>query len=683
MRIPGNQGSRRWWRVAGIGLAVLVLLAGAAAWALALAFPPQRLSAMLSEQVRSATGRSFEIKGELSIRLWPTLSVVAHEMALENMSGGSRPTMATLRRAAFSVALQPLLQRRLRILRVDVEGADLLLETDASGRGNWVFDAARPAGDVTVGQPPEPLPQISLDQLALSDVHVTYKSGMTGAVRTLTVDTLTVDTEGERSRVSAALELNRQRFQISGTAGGFQALAAGVGDWPIDLRAQTDGANAAARGTIALGVDGGDLQLQLEARVDGQAALVALGDQAAAVPLPVTISASVTKRAQALGFSPVTLSVAEQVIEGRIDMTGTDQPRVTARLSSRRIDARRWQPARAASATTSPDGPPRPSSPSPLFSAAQLPWPALPQIPVTVDLSVQQLVLPGVPVLSELSLKLNLQPGRVVVSPVSFEIAQGRADATLEVRLPEGRAPGIALDLRAVGMSVPALAATAVPSGQLRGGTVDLRTRLSLTGATPRQLASSANGDVLLTVTKTTLAGNAAGLQRNVILALLQTVLPASGSDQPLDIDCAVVRLPLRSGIARIDRSIALETDRLAVAASGELNLAAQTLSLSFRPEAKKGLGLNAASLTQLVSLSGPLEAPRIGVDMKGSIRTAAGLGLAGATGGASLVLKRLSAAQGSSQTCREALGSPSAAVVQEPATVRGSDPKLPRPRTR
>jgi hypothetical protein len=105
-----------------------------------------------------------------------------------------------------------------------------------------------------------------------------------------------------------------------------------------------------------------------------------------------------------------------------------------------------------------------------------------------------------------------------------------------------------------------------------------------------------------------------------------------------LVVQCAVARLPLRQGIAAVDRSIALETHELAIVASGDINLVEQTLRLEFEPTVKKGLGLNSANFAELVRVSGPLQDPQARVDVKGAVRGAASVGVAVATGGLSLL---------------------------------------------
>jgi uncharacterized protein involved in outer membrane biogenesis len=108
------------------------------------AFPPERLAALLVNQVKAATGRDFRIDGELSIRILPTIAAQAGDVVLGNAEWGSRPEMLRVRSASFEVSPKALLAGELRILRVEVAGVDALLETDGAGHANWQFGSRRP-----------------------------------------------------------------------------------------------------------------------------------------------------------------------------------------------------------------------------------------------------------------------------------------------------------------------------------------------------------------------------------------------------------------------------------------------------------------------------------------------------------------------------------------------------------
>jgi hypothetical protein len=117
-----------------------------------------------------------------------------------------------------------------------------------------------------------------------------------------------------------------------------------------------------------------------------------------------------------------------------------------------------------------------------------------------------------------------------------------------------------------------------------------------------------------------------------------------------------VVRLPFVNGVAVVDRSIAIETEQLAISSSGKIDLAGQRLELAFRPQVKKGLGLNQSALASLVMLKGPLENPDIVIDPKGTVYEVANIGVAVATGGASLLASRLIGEWSGTNSCRTAI---------------------------
>jgi hypothetical protein len=128
-----------------------------------------------------------------------------------------------------------------------------------------------------------------------------------------------------------------------------------------------------------------------------------------------------------------------------------------------------------------------------------------------------------------------------------------------------------------------------------------------------------------------------------------------------------------------VDRSIALETEQLAVSAKGEVRLDDETLALAFRPTPKTGLNINPMNLAQLVVLKGPWQDPKLTLNAQGVAGVAASLGLAGATGGLSLLAQELLKAQPEKDVCRTALSgaAPSSAAPMAPAAP-ASQPKAP-----
>ena len=70
---------------------------------------------------------------------------------------------------------------------------------------------------------------------------------------------------------------------------------------------------------------------------------------------------------------------------------------------------------------------------------------------------------------------------------------------------------------------------------------------------------------------------------------LAKVTNPFHDKDPTTELKCAVIRLPLADGIARIDRSVAAETQKLGLSVSGTLDLRNESVDLTFRPRLREG----------------------------------------------------------------------------------------------
>ena len=244
---------RRWpWILA----ALLVALPLAGVVALRVLLNPEALRPRLVAAVEQATGRKFSLGDVgLALSLRPTLALT--DIALANAPGGSRAEMLTAHRVEVQIALLPLLSRRVEIARILLDRPDLLLETDAEGRGNWVFrQAAAPADPAPAPQPAParaggtPL-QLSFDALRVSNARVTWRDG----ARAETIAIPSLDASASLAGPATArgtLALRGQEVAVEATTGPLAALG-GAAPWPFDLRLALAGAEARTRGTLGPG----------------------------------------------------------------------------------------------------------------------------------------------------------------------------------------------------------------------------------------------------------------------------------------------------------------------------------------------------------------------------------------------------------------------------------------------
>ena len=293
-------------------------------------------------------------------------------------------------------------------------------------------------------------------------------------------------------------------------------------------------------------------------------------------------------------------------------------------------------------------------------------------------LDVDRVSAPGVPPLSELRAHLVSRPGAATLDGLRFDMAGGHVEGRISLVQEKGAPPRTAIALEAKSLSIETLSAASGSGGHFRGGRADLSLKLAMTGDTPHKLAASVNGELLFSGSGATLAGSAAALDRNVLVSLLHLLIPTQSPSQGLVVECAVARLPLKGGVAIVDRSIALETHEVAVVASGRLSLVEETIRLpSSGQHVKKGgrpqarAELRAAD--DAVVLSGPLRDPQVGVDAAGAVRSVGTVGVAVATSGLSLLVPKVAGASKDAPACGQA----AAETVEKPASEKSPRPRL------
>jgi uncharacterized protein involved in outer membrane biogenesis len=131
---------KRWLIIAGAGLLV-ALLAPAGLYTWASTRDLSRYQSQIIDQVRRATGRELAIKGQLRINFTLSPSAIAENVTLSNMEGGTRPEMARISRLILYLDPVSLLLGEMRIGRIELVGADILVERDANGRSNLEMTA--------------------------------------------------------------------------------------------------------------------------------------------------------------------------------------------------------------------------------------------------------------------------------------------------------------------------------------------------------------------------------------------------------------------------------------------------------------------------------------------------------------------------------------------------------------
>ncbi len=654
MRLP------RWLKLTLVGFAALVAAAAIALAVLVGTLDLDRFARLAIAEVKTLTGRELAIRGKLEVRVFPRLAVIAEDVSFANAVWGSRPEMLKAKRIEGTVALLPLVQRKVEITRLAVTNLDLLLETDAKGTGNWVFTPpANGAAPPASGKSDDF--ELDVTALAVDGGALAWRNGATRATGRLAVKRLRMKerTLGTDRDVDLDASFREQPFAVKGTIGRIRDLIAKDGAWPLDVAATTDGAKVTARGRIDLRPAIPALDLALGAEVKQTAGLARLLAMPLDLPTPATLSAKFASSKGEQVLDPFKLTLGKSTISGTASLK-TDGPRpfLRAKLSSPEIDLAQSPAAK------------RERRNGRVFSDAPLPLDGLRRFDGNAEVAIGRLVLPSRLPLETLQARAVLKGGRLEVQPLSATVGGGPVSGWLVVDASKPKAPTLAVKLDGKGISAERIAAATGHAGSVTGGSTDLAVALDGPGESIARFAGGANGEVRFVMGPARVSGAALDAGGGAITSILDKTNPFRRTDPYTEMRCAVVRLPVHDGIATAQRTIAYETAKVNMVMAGTINLRTEGLDLAVRPNVKEGIGIGAGAFAELVRVTGTLAEPSVGIDTLGSARAALSVGGAILTGGLSLLGEAaISKAIADRNPCQTALavGTPAKSPVPEP----------------
>jgi uncharacterized protein involved in outer membrane biogenesis len=162
-----------------VALATIVVATLAITATLLATFDPNDYRVALADALSKGLDRDVRISGDLELApaLVPTIAV--NGVTIANPPWATRPTMASVGRLEGTIALLPLLERRIEIRKVVLERVDAVLERNAEHRGNWEFPFLMDAG---AAAPMTPRYQTRIDAIELRAINVRYVDAETDFV---------------------------------------------------------------------------------------------------------------------------------------------------------------------------------------------------------------------------------------------------------------------------------------------------------------------------------------------------------------------------------------------------------------------------------------------------------------------------------------------------------------------
>lgn len=619
----------RWIAIGGGALVALVVVAALLAYA---AIDMDAIRRYVEAEVGRITGRQMAVRS-LEVDLWPRLAVVANDVSLSNPNGASRPELVRARVAKGAVALLPLVRSREVVVEsLELDGVDVALEMLPEGRGNWVLEPSGGGSTPSTGRedPNRAGAPIRLGgSVVIVDAKLTWRP-QGGGETAVGIPRLEIApaTEG-RYAWKGTLDADGVRWAIDATTGDPMVYARDRMPLDLDIRVAGGGVTSTVKGRVERRGSGpaivADASLGWS---EGSEWLARRAPRLAANEGHLAARVDAGERKATL--DGIAGNVARSRFDGTLEVDARGKiPRLSGRMHADLIDL---------SAVRGAPSTPGEATPTPVADTAR-PLSPLTKLDADVDFVIDRLALPNAFEATALRGRVVINGGKLDVDPIGLDFGGGKITGRIQANASTDRAR-VVIDGRGIEL---ARAAPGLQVGKyLSGGAMTIAVDLQGPASSGAAFLGGASGRIATETGPMRLRGIALDAGGSAMTRIFDAVNPFRRVDPSTDIQCAVVRLSVREGVAHADRTIAAETSRLTASASGTIDLARQTLDLVVRPRARKISGVPAVELADVIRVTGPIAKPSFRLDTLGAAKAAATVGGALATGGWSLLASPL-----------------------------------------
>jgi uncharacterized protein involved in outer membrane biogenesis len=555
-----------------------------------------RYQARLTEQIRKVTGRELAAKVPLTVKLGSQPAMVAEGVTLSNASWGSRPDLARVRKLTLFIDPVALFLGEIKIGRLLLEGADILVEPNDVGDTNLDMlpppDGSGPhAGENRSLRLRTSVAFPWIDTIEVRDSVLTIAEGAGHPPVVLEIPTATfrspapnqpLQIEGRFAAPQAA------PLVLTGTAGSFDGwMRALPGN--IDLQGSFGDGKIAIKGGV--GVKGTTVQINSEGPdISAFGPYIRLPVPAGG---PYGLAAKAGTQRSAFKVDVTTLKVGSSELTAdalfRVDRKGT--PTITINADVTRLDIGDLKAAPAAAASTSAPSPAQPRVvPTLPFSAS---WLGRSALSATVQFG--EIVGLGSKVQTA-SLTLTSSETRFAFRGAAT-IGGGSAGFDLAYD-PTGRIGQATLTASTNRVPLADLSSLLGFDLGLRDAVADIDLRLRGGGRTTRDALNAASGALEVAIAK----GSWPREQLASWPTETQRLLAVGDSSVPFN--CVAGRFDVTGGVAFL-RRLVVDTPRATMVGGGYLQLRNEAWEFILAPEARDNQNATLASPLRLKGGSG------------------------------------------------------------------------------
>lgn len=572
------------------------------------------LRGTINERASGASGRSVEIRGDLTLDIWSwTPEVTAREVVFANAAWAEAPEMLRVEELYARIRLAPLLAGRLEVEELRLVRPELHLER-RDGEANWDLGASTTSEAALEVAAPEGRTDFPILKHAEVEGGVlTFRNPEFAEPIELALDHLTVESGTREDLVTVAAEgTYRDRpFSLEGRGESFAIFRDEGESYDVTLTARIGDTALKVEGSLGnpMTLEGADAALDL--RGETLEELYTLFGLPVPASPPYAITGRLSRAGERWALDGFDGRLGESDVAGDVAVeTGGDRPRLVAELRSEAFRAEDLEGFWGGDGEEDQEAPDAAADDGHLLSDEPIELPKLRNMDAALRFQGKS-ISSGALQLEDLSADLKLEDGLLSLAPLELGLAKGRIAADLRL---DGRqdVPAMAGDISVQGLDINALLAL-IGQEQAAAGLLQGRVKLATRGRSLRDFGANADGEGALIMS--------GGRIQNIILELVALDLQEAvgqwltEEEEQVEILCLAMPTRVESGRFMAQPWILDTTDAIVVV-TGSVDLASEAVQIVLEPHPKDFSLFNylttieiTGNLSERTAVANPLEA--------------------------------------------------------------------------
>lgn len=622
-------------RIIVIVFGVVVVALGALV-AIASFIPSATYKEKIEVLAKEQTGRTLTIDGDVALTILPSLGVTAQKVRFANAEWGSTPDMMSMEELNVSLKILPLLFGSVELDSFTLVRPQIHLEVNRKGKANWEFKPqtqvaasdtpANPSGDAggqSGGSTVNPIQDIRLGDIRISDGTASYKDAQAGAAYEITDINLSIALPSldDPLNVDGSAVWNGDKLAIAMVVEEPRVLLEG-GETAISAEASSPKVSKDFVGSMVMG-DTPAFNGKLVLKVPSVRTLAAWAgspmagsDGFGALDLKGTVAGNSTE----FSFTDATIKFDGMTMEGFVSANIAGKvPYIKGALTVDKLDANVYMGSDAASSSKGASN----SSPSKAkaagWSSDPIDMTGLRAINADLDLSAGAILIQKIKI-GESKLKLKLRNGIMTATLAKLALYDGTGKGSLTLDGSRST-PKIKADFDLTGLQAHPLLTDAADFTRLEG-TALFDFTVNTSGKSQKAMVSALSGKGKFDFQNGAIRGiNIAQLMRNVFSNPLSGW--GAGGTQSTDFSELNGTFTIARGILT-NKDLKMLSPLIRIAGSGTVNMPKQTLNYRVEPKLVGSLegqgGGTSSGLEVPVVISGPWSDPSFSPDLAAAL---------------------------------------------------------------